>query len=165
MKKIVNIVICLLCLFATSISFAAPIQTEQASVRGLTLASNIESVKKVMGEPFRVGHFYMENYWGGYSDIMYEYPGVNFVFSTKSSKYPLIKIILDSPQATMDNGLKVGVSSNTVVNTFGRDYDFSNSEMVYDYVTDPISYNIGKISFQLAGGAVKKIMIEVRKNE
>lgn len=123
-------------------------------------------VEQVMGKPYRVGHYYMENYWGGYNDTMYEYPGVNFVFKAGygASSFPMIKIILDSPQAALDNGLKVGMSIDEVKNVYGSGYSYSNGEIVYDFVANPATYELGKITFVLNGGAVKKIKIEQVKD-
>lgn len=165
MKKIFLVLLTILITCVASVSFAAPIQPNQLTVKGLSMSSSIGQVEKVMGKPYRTGHYYGENYWGGYNDIMYEYPGVNFVFKTGygATSYPLIKIILDAPQVSMDNGLKVGVPLGTVAQTLGHDYQFINGEVVYDCIIDPVTYAIGKLTFVVEGKTVTKILIEKEK--
>ncbi len=165
MKKLFLMLLTILITFVASVSFAAPIQPNLITVKGLSMSSSIEQVEQVMGKPYRTGHYYAESYWGGYNDIMYEYPGVNFVFKTGygASSYPLIKIILDAPQVSMDNGLKVGVPLGTVEQTLGTDYNYSNGEMVYDCIIDPVTYDIGKLTFVAEGKTVSKILLEKLK--
>lgn len=158
MKKRLLFILIALCMLVSNTVLAAPIQPDQITVRGLSMKSTSQQVKQVMGEPFRTGHYYTENYWGGYSDIMYEYPGVNFVFTGS-----LIKIILDGPQVALANGLKVGVSSGFVVNTLGSEYRSTDNGMAYDCIVDPVSYEIGSLTFVVDGKTVKKILIEKRK--
>lgn len=160
MRKALILFLTSLMLLVTGLVHAAPVQTNQAMVKGLSLSDSMDKVEKVMGKPYRIGNYYAESYWGGYQDDMYEYPGVNFVFV----KGKMIKIILDSPQASLDNGVKVGTPMNTVVKVFGSDYSVNTkSEMVYDYVTDPITYGIGKLTFVIGQDTVKKILIEREK--
>ena len=165
MKRIIAWCLTSVLLIITNISFAAPLQTNQVTVKGLSLRSSKAQVEQVMGKPYRTGHYYVENYWGGNNDIMYEYPGVNFVFKTGygATSHPLIKIILDASQASMDNGLKVGMSLGTVAQTLGNDYKFVNGEAVYEYITDPVTYEIGTVKFAVEGNTVTKILIE-KKN-
>lgn len=165
MRKSFLMLLTTLIVFVASISYAAPIQPNQLMVKGLSMSSSVGQVEQVMGKPYRIGHYYLENYWGGYNDVMYEYPGVNFVFKTGygATSYPLIKIILDAPQVSMDNGLKVGIPLGTVAQTLGTDYKFINGEVVYDCIIDPVTYETGKLTFVVEGKTVTKILIEKQK--
>ena len=165
MKKLILMLLTVLMTFVASVSFAAPIQPNQLTVKGLSMSSSMEQVEKVMGKPYRIGHYYMESYWGGYNDIMYEYPGVNFVFKTGygATSHPMLKIILDAPQVSLDNGLKVGIPLGTVAQTLGTDYKFINGEVVYDCIIDPVTYETGKLTFVVEGKTVTKILIEKQK--
>lgn len=158
MKKIVNVLIITLVLLVSHIVFAAPLPPNQATVKGLSLSSSMQQVVQVMGEPYRTGH------WEFTYDTMYEYPGVNFVFLTKygSLDNPMTKIILDAPQATMDNGIKVGMTSRAVMDILGTDYSFNTvtSDIAYKVVIDPVKYDVGTITFKMDGNIVKKIFIE-----
>lgn len=158
MKKLINLILVSLVLLVASTVFAGTLQPNQATVKGLSLASSREKVEQVMGKPYRTGHWEFEY------DTMYEYPGVNFVFLTEygSLNHPITKIILDAPQVAMDNGLKVGVSTNAVMDTLGTDYkyDAARDWMIYSVVIDPVTYKIGYIRFETDRGAVKRIFIE-----
>lgn len=166
MKKLFSVLLVVLTTCLASVSLAAPVQPNQVTVKGLSMSSSLNQVEQVMGKPYRIGHYYTESYWGGYNDVMYEYPGVNFVFKTGygATSYPLIKIILDAPQVSMDNGLKVGLPLGTVADTLGTDYKFVNGEVVYDCIIDPTTYDIGKLTFVVEGKTVTKILIEKQKD-
>lgn len=151
MKRAIRLIIISILLLVANTTFAGALQPNQATVRGLSLASSMEKVVQVMGNPFR------QRSWESTRDTMYEYPGVNFVFESK-----LTKIILDGPQASMDNGLKVGVSSRVVMDTLGTDFKFDpvRGDITYAVVIDPVTYQIGYIRFERDGDIVKRIFIE-----
>lgn len=161
MKKTLNALLITLVLLVAHIVSAAPLQMNQATVKGLSLSSSMNQVVQVMGNPYRTRH------WKYTYDTMYEYPGVNFVFLTKygSLNQPMTKIILDAPQASLDNGLKVGVTSDAVMDKFGTDYSFNpvNDEMVYQVIIDPTTYTLGFVRFEFDGKVVKRIFVERSK--
>ncbi len=158
MKKTITMLLVSLALLMTHIVYAAPLQPNQATVKGLSLGSSMQQVVQVMGEPYRRGH------WEFTYDTMYEYPGVNFVFLTKygSLDCPMTLIILDAPQAALDNGLKVGVTRNTVMNTLGNDFKFDTvtGDLAYTVVIDPVTYKVGTMTFKMDDGVVQKIFIQ-----
>lgn len=163
MKRIINTIITLIVLLVTGSVFAAALQPDQATFKGLSLSSNREKVLQVMGEPYRIGN------WQYTNEPIYEYPGVNFAFFTKfasKSTDPLSKIIIDAPQAELDNGLKTGMSSTTVINKLGRGfgYDSARDEMVYSLLIDPVNYTLGFLTIQLEGDVVKRIIVERTKD-